>query len=120
MNEAQQLPAHADHGRAPEHGHVAHSADTHAHPGPAQYVAIALILGVITAVEVVLFYIEGLPNWALTTSLLILSLGKFSLVVLYFMHLKFDNRLFSALFVSFLVVTIGAFIAVLAMARVLF
>jgi len=114
MNEAQQLPAHT------EHGHAAVSADAHAHPGPGQYVVIALILGAITAVEVVLFYIEDLAEWALTTSLIILSLGKFSLVVLYFMHLKFDNRLFSALFVSFLVVTIGAFIAVLAMSRVLF
>ena len=103
-----------------EHGEVEHVHTEHEHPGQGQYWVIALILAAVTAVEVALFYIENLDEAVLTTTLIVLSLGKFLLVILYFMHLKFDNRLFSVLFAGGLITTIGAFIAVLAMQRALF
>ncbi len=65
-----------------------------AHPGPLEYVKIGLILAVITAVEVGVFYLD-IAQWALVTILVVLSAVKFSLVVMWFMHLKFDNRVFS-------------------------
>ncbi len=65
-----------------------------AHPGPLEYVKIGLILAVITAVEVGIYYVEAIED-ALVPSLIALSALKFSLVVMWFMHLKFDNQLFS-------------------------
>jgi cytochrome c oxidase subunit 4 len=74
-------------------------AEEHAgHPTEQQYVMIGVILALITALEVGLYYITGIPNGALVPMLLILSAGKFLLVVMWFMHLRFDNRLFSTLF----------------------
>jgi cytochrome c oxidase subunit 4 len=67
------------------------------HPGPWVYIRIAVILAVVTAIEVVLFYL-GLPDAALTSTLFFLSIIKFALVVLYFMHLRFDARIFRRLF----------------------
>ena len=70
----------------------------HAHPGAKEYLAIAVILTVITAVEVAIFYIPRMHP-VLVPSLLTLSALKFSLVAMFYMHLKFDHRLFSWLFV---------------------
>jgi cytochrome c oxidase subunit 4 len=83
------------------------------HPSDARYVRIALILAVVTAVEVVLSYWElpAINNY----TLLLLSAGKFAMVAMYFMHLKFDSRILSRLFVAGLVLAIGVYIAVLLM-----
>jgi len=89
----------------------------HAHPGVGQYVRIALILGAITAVEVAIYYFD-LNRATLIGTLLVLSSIKFFMVAAFFMHLKFDNKLFTTLFVGGLIMTALAFIAVLAMFRV--
>ena len=65
-----------------------------AHPGPVEYVKIGSILAVITAVEVGIYYVEAIED-ALVPILIVLSALKFSLVVMWFMHLKFDSRVFS-------------------------
>jgi cytochrome c oxidase subunit 4 len=77
-------PAHAD-----DHGAAAH-ADGHAHPGPGTYVTIALILSIITAVEVAVYYIPALLP-LIFPILIVLSAIKFVMVVGWFMHLKFDH-----------------------------
>ncbi len=69
------------------------------HPGPLEYVKIGLILAVITAVEVGIYYIEAIED-ALVPILIVLSAVKFTLVVMWFMHLKFDSRVFSWLLVG--------------------
>ena len=71
----------------------------HAHPGGKEYVAIATILTVLTAIEVAIFYIPSMKP-VLVPSLLTLSALKFALVAMFYMHLKFDHRLFSWLFVT--------------------
>ena len=86
----------ADIHAAPE---TPHEAGSHAHPGPLEYVRIGLVLAVITIFEVALYYM-GLSHDLLVVFLILLSAIKFSLVVLWFMHLRFDNRLFSQLFVA--------------------
>lgn len=91
----------------------------HAHPGPTEYVKIALILAVVTAVEVGLYYLE-LAKGAMILLLLVLSAVKFALVILFFMHLRFDNKLFSWFFVSGLIGAFLAFFAVLNMFRVFY
>lgn len=101
--------AHTDQG-AP----VAHQDGEHAHPGPGEYIRIAVILGLITAVEVAIYYFD-LNTYTLIGSLLILSAAKFALVAAFFMHLKFDSKVFSTFFAGGIVMAVAAFIAVLAM-----
>ena|SRR2546426_5966028 len=73
-------------------------AGEHSHPGAKEYLGIAVILTVITAVEVAVFYIPTMKPMLVPT-LLTLSALKFALVAMFYMHLKFDARLFSWLFV---------------------
>jgi cytochrome c oxidase subunit 4 len=70
-----------------------------AHPTDQQYMLIALILAAITALEVGISYIKGLGDFS-NPFLLILALIKFTMVVAFFMHLKFDNRVLRRLFVT--------------------
>ncbi len=84
----------ADHEPAAE----SHPVEEHAHPGAREYLAIATVLTVLTAVEVAVFYIPAMKPMLVPT-LLTLSAIKFSLVAMFYMHLKFDHRLFSWLFV---------------------
>ncbi len=82
------------------------------HPSPSQYITIGLILGVVTAAEVAVYYVDALEG-ALLGILMVLSAMKFILVALWFMHLRFDNRLFSLLFSSGVVLAVLLFIVVL-------
>ena len=86
-----------------------HPAKEHAHPGAGEYLRIAAILTLITAVEVAVFYIPAMSQW-LVPILLVLSGIKFVLVVMFYMHLKFDHATFTWLFV--LGLTIAAVIIV--------
>ena len=76
------------------------SADTYGegHHGATdkQYIVIALILALITAAEVTLSYIDVGPLFL--PALLVMMVAKFIIVVSFFMHLRFDNRIFSILF----------------------
>lgn len=78
--------------------HAAEHTTEHAHPGAKEYLAIATVLVVITAVEVAVFYIPALKP-VIVPLLLVLSAVKFALVAAFYMHLKFDHRLFTWLFV---------------------
>ena len=82
------------------------------HPSPSQYIMVGLILGVVTAVEVAVYYVDALEG-ALLGILMVLSAMKFVLVALWFMHLRFDNRLFSVLFFSGVVLAVFLFVIVL-------
>ena len=75
-------------------------------------VMIALILAVMTAAEVALSYIE-LPGWFFTTALLALMVIKFVTVVSFFMHLRFDNKLFSWLFYTGLSLALFVYVVAL-------
>jgi cytochrome c oxidase subunit 4 len=72
-----------------------HPAD--GHPAATEYVKVGLILAVITAVEVAVYYADALGD-TLLPILLVLSALKFVLVALWFMHLRFDNKLLTVLF----------------------
>jgi cytochrome c oxidase subunit 4 len=90
-----------------------------AHPTPARYIAIALILAVITIVEVVIVYLEFLRP-VLLPLLAVLSITKFAMVLMFFMHLKFDDRLFSVLFVGGLLLATGVLVALMTLFGVFF
>jgi caa(3)-type oxidase subunit IV len=80
------------------------------HPTPRDYVRIGVALTLVTMLEVGLYYIPGLPDAAQIVSLVILMVIKFALVVLWFMHLKFDSRLYLRLFVAGLVLALSVFV----------
>ena len=61
-----------------------------------QYIIIALMLAVLTALEVASTEV-GLGSF-LIPALLIMMAVKFFIVISYFMHLKFDNKLFGVMF----------------------
>ena len=82
------------------------------HGTPFFYVVVGVILSVITIVEVWAF------NWLflggmLIPLMLVLSLGKFVLVVGFFMHLKFDRKYYAWIFTACMVIGIGIFVALL-------
>ncbi|HEX3394030.1 MAG TPA: cytochrome C oxidase subunit IV family protein [Acidimicrobiales bacterium] len=97
---------------------VAHATDEagaphpHKHPTEGQYVLIALLLAAITGVEVAVYYISALGD-LLVPLLLLFAIVKFSVVVAFFMHLRFDSRLFRRLFVLGLGLAIFVFTVVL-------
>lgn len=96
------------------HAEAGQEAGGHAHPGAREYVQIGLVLAVVTAIEVGLYYIEDLSHDLLVVLLMVLSALKFSLVVLWFMHLKFDNTLFSRLFAGGFALALTIFAVALA------
>ena len=70
----------------------------HHHPTPRQYVQIALLLAVLTGIEVGLYYAEPTVGKLVTPALLILAAIKFGLVVGYYMHLKYEKRFLTGFF----------------------
>jgi cytochrome c oxidase subunit IV len=86
------------------------------HPGPAQYVFVAVVLSVVTLLEVALYYFARsveVPRIVLVALLLGMGALKFALVVLWFMHLRFDNPLFRRVFTGGLVLAILLYVIVL-------
>ncbi len=89
------------------------SHDSHRHGATdKQYIVIAAILAAITAAEVTISYIDIGPIFL--PALIIMMAAKFLIVVSYFMHLKFDSRIFSFLFYLGLLLAVFVYIAALA------
>jgi len=106
------------HGTPDSHGAAggAHAAahDAHAHPTWKQYKWVALILTLITVFEVWIYYIPAFVATKLfVPSLLIMSAVKFAIVVLFYMHLKYDARLFRALFTGPLIIAVVTLISLM-------
>lgn len=87
---------------ATEHAEQEHeqSAPEHTHPSDFQYVMIALFLAVITGAEVGLYYIKSLDFIVLAGLLSVLMIVKFATVAAFFMHLRFDSKLFRRVFIT--------------------
>ncbi len=73
---------------------------------------IAVILGAITAMEVGVYYAD-VPGGLFIASLVFFSVVKFSLVVLWFMHLKFDSRTYARFFLMGLALAATLYFVVL-------
>jgi cytochrome c oxidase subunit 4 len=83
----------------------AHATGTE-HASLGTYVKVAAILTVVTALEFAVIYIRALTP-ILVPLLIVMSAGKFVLVVLFFMHLRYDSRALTALFVGPLLLAVG-------------
>jgi cytochrome c oxidase subunit 4 len=87
-------------------------AAVHEHASVRTYVRVALILTLITALEVGVIYIRQLTP-IIVPLLLAMSAAKFALVAMYFMHLRYDPRSLTSLFVGPLLVATGLAVALM-------
>jgi len=90
-----------------------HDDHEHDHPSDAKYVAIAILLAVLTAIEILMFVFEDdlqdFMSGSVKIGLLVLMVIKFFFVGAYFMHLKMDKPILWQLFASGLVLAIGVY-----------
>ena len=75
------------------------------HASVATYVKVAAILSVVTALEVGVTYVRALTP-IIVPLLLSMAIAKFALVVMFFMHLRFDSRALTVVFVGPLIVAV--------------
>jgi cytochrome c oxidase subunit 4 len=88
--------------------------EVHEHPSWTQYKWVALILTLITVGEVWAYYLPSfVASPAFVPTLLVLSAAKFAIVVMFYMHLKYDHKLFRALFVGPLMIAGGTLFALM-------
>ena len=81
----------------------------HNHPSVITYFKVAMVLISLTALEVVVFYFDWL-GYGIIPVMAVLSIGKFVIVIMYYMHLKFDSKLFTYVFMAGLIL---AFVVIL-------
>ena len=87
--------------------------EMHEHPTWKEYKWVALILTVITVIEVYVYYTPFSKSALFVPVLLIMSAVKFAIVVLFYMHLKYDHKLFKALFTGPLMIAMATLISLL-------
>jgi cytochrome c oxidase subunit 4 len=76
------------------------------------YVEIAMLLAVITGVEIIAVYLP-FAKWLLVTALVLLSAVKFLFVIFFFMHLRWDKPFCTILFFIGLLLAAGTMWALL-------
>jgi len=87
--------------------------EMHEHPTWKEYKWVALILTLITVVEVWVYYTPFSKSAFFVPVLLIMSAVKFGIVVLFYMHLKYDHKLFKALFTGPLMIAMATLISLM-------
>lgn len=92
-----------------EHGHEGPE-----HPSDWVYIKVALVLAVLTGIEITISYMKGLAGAPANTMLIVLGSLKFSIVALYFMHLKFDQPVLRRVFVGGIILAVIVYLAYLA------
>ncbi|MDE0269566.1 MAG: cytochrome C oxidase subunit IV family protein [Acidimicrobiaceae bacterium] len=87
----------------------------HAHPSGWAYIKIALILAGVTALEV-FTYFRSVLDWGvfLVPALIFMMVVKFYLVATWFMHLRFDNKIYARLFTAGLTLAVVVYLITLA------
>lgn len=93
-------------------GHAAAGTGHAGHASVTTYLQIAVILAIVTALEFGSIYIRQLSP-ILIPLLLVMSAAKFALVVLFFMHLRYDARALSVIFAGALIIAAVAVTALM-------
>ena len=83
------------------------------HPTPKRYVQIAIVLGILTAIEIALYYTEDIVGVFTDPILIILAVGKFIIVVGWFMHLRFENKMVNRFFTGGMILALFLFAIVM-------
>lgn len=94
--------------------HSEHADQAHGHPTAGKYLQVAAILGILTLIEVGIYYVESLGP-LLPIILLVLAATKFVTVVMYYMHLKYDGRLMQTLFAGPFIIAAGILFTLMAL-----
>ena len=89
------------------------SAEHKEHPSPKQYVQIAIVLAVLTAIEVALYYTEDIVGVFTDPLLIFLAIGKYVNVVGWFMHLRFENKMVNRFFAGGMILALFLFAIVM-------
>ena len=76
------------------------------------FINIAFFLAVLTGIELLIIYVP-FPSWIIWTVLIGLSLVKFVCVILWFMHLIYDHRFLTLLFMAGLLISTLTYVAML-------
>ena len=101
-------------------GQPAHSSEEEGHPTVWSYIIVAIILAVITIIEVIAFFFDDyITRTLFIIVFLVLSGVKFAIVIMFYMHLKFDNILFSRLFIGGLTLAAAALFSLLGLFQIL-
>ena len=88
--------------------------EMHEHPTWKQYKWVAIVLTIITIFEVWAYYIPAfVASPAFVPTLLVMSALKFAIVVAFYMHLKYDHRLFRGLFTGPLIIAMATIVSLL-------
>jgi cytochrome c oxidase subunit IV len=100
---------------APVVGDASHGDDAgQGHPTWSVYWKVATVLTIITVVEVYCYYLKPfVASPYFVPTLLILSAAKFAIVVMFYMHLKYDAKLFRFLFTGPLILAMLTMLALL-------
>src|SRR6476646_2009680 len=94
--------------------HAPTSEVEHSHPTWSIYWKVALILTLITVAEVWAYYIPSfVASRGFVPTLLLLSAVKFAIVVMFYMHLRYDHKLFRAVFPGPLIIAMTPIVALL-------
>ena len=93
-------PTPVNHAAPPEHASVR------------TYIRVAIVLTLVTTLEVGVIYIRQLSP-IIVPLLLAMSAAKFALVVMFFMHLRYDSRPLTGLFVGPLLIATGLAVALM-------
>ena len=83
------------------------------HPTPKKYVQIAIVLGILTAIEIAFYYTEDIVGVFTDPILIILAVGKFIIVVGWFMHLRFENKMVNRFFTGGMILALVLFAIVM-------
>ena len=89
------MSAVTEHAEHEHHGH-AHGGEEPHIPTDRYFIVTALWLALLTALETSTYWVD--LGWAATPALIIMMTIKFFMIVMVFMHLKFDSPLFSLMF----------------------
>ena len=100
---------------------IGHGVDQHGnptfhpeHPTAGTYVKVGVLLTIITIIEVAVYYIPGFTKTKIFIPLLLaMSAAKFAIVVMFYMHLKYDHKLFRSLFVGPFLIAAGTLMGLL-------
>jgi caa(3)-type oxidase subunit IV len=85
------------------------------HPTPFKYVMIAVVLVIITAVEIAVSYLEGsIPDSLIIVLLMVMMVVKFGAVASWYMHLRTDKPIFQRFFILGVTAPIVLYAVVLA------
>jgi cytochrome c oxidase subunit IV len=97
------------------HAAPAASAHDEGHASVQTYIRVAVVLAILTCIEIGALYVPGLPKHILVTLILVFGTMKFALVVAFFMHLRYDNKILTMLFVGPLLIATIIILALMAL-----